>query len=105
MYESTRFNCSGRLDNTIVWLKTSRDGWHDKCIKSKKELKISKVATIRARASREQYKLENKKLKDELELIKNKYESHITELKADNHELVNKTEIVRPINDIFFLKK
>ena len=46
MYESTRFNCSGHLDNTIVWLKTSRDELHDKCLKSKKELKISKVETI-----------------------------------------------------------
>ena len=43
-----------------------------------------------------------KKLKDELELIKNKYESHMTKFKADNRELVNTVEIVRPINDIFF---
>ena len=103
MYDSTRFDCSGgRVDNTLVWMITSRDTWRDKCAKSKQELKISKVATKRARTSREQYKLENKKLKDELELIKNKYESHMTKLKADNRELVNTVEIVRPINDIFF---
>ena len=76
-----------------------------KCAKSKQELKISKVAIKRARSSREQYKLENKQLKDELELLKKKYESHMIELKSDKHELVNKTEIVRPINDNFFLTK
>ena len=106
MYESARFDCSGgRIDNKVVWLTTSRDAWRDKCAKSKQELKISKVAIKRARSSREQYKLENKQLKDELELIKNKYESHMAELKADNLELVNKVEIVRPINANFFLTK
>jgi hypothetical protein len=47
---------SSRPDKTIRWLNKSRDGWRDKTLATKSELKVVKQAQKRARESREEWK-------------------------------------------------
>jgi hypothetical protein len=59
-------NLPKRVDKTIAWLINSRDGWKDKCIETKLNLKRQTQGTKRVKNSRDEYKLKNIRLKLEL---------------------------------------
>ena len=59
-------NLPQRVDKTIAWLINSRDGWKDKCIETKLNLKRQTQENKRVRGSRDELKLRNVRLKLEL---------------------------------------
>jgi chromosome segregation ATPase len=91
---------SSRPDKTIRWLNKSRDGWRDKTLATKSELKVVKQAQKRARESREEWKNQYNQLetaKQQQDRILKEKDEEITTLKTmlqtverENEELKKK---------------
>lgn len=74
-----------RVDKALAWLADSRDKWKEKCMETKLKLKRQMFATNRARDSRDEWRLRNVRLKQELiksEQKINSLLSHIDELES-----------------------
>ena|ERR1700760_4279548 len=55
-----------RIDKALAWLTDSRNGWKEKCMKTKLQLKRQSFAIKRAKDGRNSWKLLSATLKQEL---------------------------------------
>lgn len=87
-----------RVDKTLAWLADSRDMWKMKCKKTKLQLKRQVLAVKRLRESRDHWRLQNIRLKQELisSTQKTSYlQSRVDELESQIEECKKEIHIVK----------
>jgi len=88
-----------RVDKAIEWLNNSRNGWKEKCTETKLSLKRQTQENKRVKASRDEWKLSNIRLKLELAESKKMYAMLLNRV----NELESK--IQAKSNELYELKK
>ena len=75
-----------RIDKTIDWLEQSRDGWKNRCIECKSDLKVKTLAVKRLRDGKDVLKQRVKAATKEIHTIKSERDAcskEIERLKAE----------------------
>lgn len=87
-----------RIDKTLDWLADSRDKWKEKCTDTKLKLKRQTLALKRTRDSRNEWKVHNDALKQELFQSKDEIKSlnrHIDCLMSQLEELEDEISSIK----------
>jgi hypothetical protein len=88
-----------RIDKTLDWLIKSRDGWKEKCLKAKLELKMRSLSVKRLRDGRDKWKYQSKQAATIIQQMENTLEECFKETQ------MLKKELNRKNNEIENLKK
>lgn len=87
-----------RIDKALAWLADSRNKWREKCKETKLQLKRKTLAIKRLKDSRDDWRLENIQLKQELIKSKQKISSlqyRVDELESQIEDRIREIQSVK----------